>query len=104
MSLALTRMSSKLHESGAKGWRESCSYPGPHSVSSGIYLGLICGEKLNETVFWKASLEAKWWTDWRIKGLEERFLSFFFFVYCQENGNKGAYFKEVYKIKFNRLL
>lgn len=79
MSLALTRMSSKLHESGAKGWRESCSYPGPHSVSSGIYLGLICGEKLNETVFWKASLEAKWWTDWRIKGLEERFLSFFFF-------------------------
>lgn len=102
MSLALTRISSKLRESGAKGWWESWSYPGPHSIRSGICLGLICGEKLNETVFWKASLEAKWWTDWRIKGLEERFVCVC--VYCQENGNKGAYLKEVYKIKFSRIL
>ena len=25
-------------------------------------------------------------------------------VYCQENGNKGAYLKEVFKIKFSRIL
>ena len=50
MSPALTRISSKFHESRAKGWWESCSYPGPHSISSGICLGLICGEKLNKTV------------------------------------------------------